>query len=219
MGNVTIWGPESEKLLIAGLTGGIASGKSEVSSEFKRLGACLIDADVLARVVVEPGRPAYQRIVEEFGRGVLDEKGELDRKALAEVVFSDRDKLQLLNSITHPAIFEEMGEGVRRYAASVAEGAIPVVIVDAALIVDVGITSMFDDVIVVTAPAEERVRRMVVDRGMDEAESRARIASQVPDEKRVQHAAVVIDNSGTLDDLRAEVSRAWETLKVEARKL
>jgi dephospho-CoA kinase len=216
LGNVTLWGPEAEGLLIACLTGGIASGKSEVSGEFKRLDACVIDADVLAREVVEPGRPAYLKIVEEFGEGVLADSGDLDRKALAEVVFTDRAKLDRLNAITHPAIFKAIADGIHDYARSMKSGDVPAVIVDAALIVDVGAAEVFDMIIVVIAAAEERVRRMVQLRGMDEAESRARIASQVPDEERVEHAQLVIVNDGTIEELKAKVGEAWERIKAEA---
>jgi dephospho-CoA kinase len=211
-----MWGPEAEGMLIACLTGGIASGKSEVSKEFRSLGACVIDADVLAREVVEPGRTAYIQIVDEFGDGVLTGSRELDRKALAEVVFNDRAKLDRLNSITHPAIFKGIAEGIQDYARSMKPGDVPAVVVDAALIVDVGAATVFDMIVVVVAAAEERVRRMVQLRGMDEAEARARIASQVPDEERVEHAQLVIVNDGTFEELKAKVGEAWERIKAEA---
>ena len=211
-----MWGPAAEGLLIAGLTGGIASGKSEVSNEFGSLGATRIDADELAREVVTPGRPAYKAIVEEFGRGVLAEDGSLDRKALASLVFGDKKKLELLNSITHPAIFSGIARCIEDYASSMRPGDVPVVIVDAALIVDVGASAVFDTIIVVSANALMRVRRMVETRGMDEAEALTRISSQAAEAKRVEQAQIVIENEGSLEELKSKVGAAWERLKAEA---
>ncbi|MHB8896568.1 MAG: dephospho-CoA kinase [Candidatus Geothermincolia bacterium] len=209
MGHSEVWGPAGERLLIVGLTGGIASGKTEVDNELERLGALVIDADKVARDVVEPGAPAYIAIVREFGNGVLDGTGAIDRPALAAIVFNDEDKRRILNGITHPAIFQEMIQRVREYADTRRPQDVPAVVLDAALIVDTGVTGVFDLLVVITADEEARVRRLVETRGMSEQDARSRLHSQVDDARRVEMADLTIVNDGTIDELRARVSETW----------
>lgn len=218
MGHPEIWGPAGERLLIVGLTGGIASGKTEVDRELIHLGALVVDADQVARDVVGCGTPTYRRLLNEFGEGILGVDGEIDRAALAGMVFGKPEKLQLINGITHPAIFQEMLRLVSEYAEGLGPEKAPVAVLDAALIVDTGVSGVFDMLIVVTADEGLRVKRLVEMREMDEAEARSRIASQVPDARRVEMADMVIENNGSIEELRHGVSEAWEDIVGRARR-
>lgn len=219
MGHSEVWGPAGERLMVVGLTGGIASGKTEVARELGKLGALVIDADQVARDVTKPGNPVLQALVDQFGGEILDESGQLDRGELARLVFGDEGNLRLINGITHPAIFSEIINRVTAHARSLAVEDVPAVVVDAALIVDIGASAVFDLLLVVTAEVELRVARLTSDRGMSEEESRERISSQVPDSKRVEMADLVIDNNGTLDELRSRVGEAWREIERRSRLL
>ncbi|GAB3406809.1 hypothetical protein GCM10027515_21940 [Schumannella luteola] len=190
-----------------GLTGGIAAGKSAVAQRLAEHGAVIIDADVVAREVVEPGTPGLARIVEEFGPEVVDADGRLIRPALGAIVFSDPAKRVVLEGITHPAI-RERTRALRDAALAADPDA--VVVNDVPLLVESrGREHGFDEVIVVHAPAEERIRRMVELRGMDRAEAERRIAAQASDEERLAVATTVIDASGTLAQTLAQVDEWW----------
>ena len=186
-----------------GLTGGIGSGKSTAAARFAELGALVIDADALAREVVEPGTDGLAAVVAEFGEQVLDGDGRLDRPALARVVFGDEAARGRLNAIVHPQ--------VRARAAELIAAAPPgtVVVQDVPLLVETGRAGEYDLVVVVEAPAEQRVRRLAQDRGMSAEQVRARMASQATDEQRRAVADVVLVNDGTQDDLRAKVDALW----------
>lgn len=212
-----MWGPAGERLLIVGLTGGIASGKSEVAEELARQGAEVIDADLVAREIVVPGAPTYKRLVEEFGKGILDGSGSLDRTLLAKVIFGNEDKRRLLNGITHPAIFSEIAVRINSYADNLQEGDVPAAIVDAALIVDIGASGVFDLLLVVTSDESRRFGRLVEFRGMADSDARERIESQVPDGKRLARADIVIENNGSLEELRSRVAEVWEEISRLAR--
>jgi dephospho-CoA kinase len=214
-----IWGPAADKILIVGLTGGIASGKTEVADELVRLGATVIDADEVTRQVNMPGTPTYKALLEQFGGGILDEEGTIDRTALSRIVFSDESKRKLLNSITHPEIFRTIIEDVNRYADGIRPGDVPAVVIDAALIVDVGVTSMFDLIVLVTADEDVRLSRLLEMRGMSVEEGRARIASQVPDATRLESADFVIENNGIIEQLRSRVVEAWKEIERRSREL
>jgi len=202
---------------VVGLTGGIASGKTEVDRQLEKLGLPVVDADELARIVVEPGTPTFDTLVREFGQGVLDAGGRIDRAALASIVFEDEGKRILLNGITHPAIFQEMMRHVSKRAQGLKAGDVPAIVIDAALIVDAGISGIFDMVVVVTASEETRVKRMIADRGMAEAEARGRIASQAPDSTRTATADIVIENDSSLEELLHRVGRAFDEIAQRAR--
>lgn len=192
-----------------GLTGGIAAGKSTVSRRLADLGAVVIDYDRLARDVVEPGSPALQLIAQRFGASVIAADGTLDRPSLGAVVFSDPTALKDLEAITHPAI--------RDLAARREEAAQDGIVVhDNPLLVEMGAAQACDIVIVVDVPEDVQVARMVTDRAMTEADARARIAAQAPRETRLAAADIVIDNTGTVDDLRARVDEVWQQLVAEA---
>lgn len=216
MGDVRVWGPKSENLLLVGLTGGIASGKSEVVTELKGLGAKVIDADQVARDVTAPGSVVLERIVDEFGEGVLGPGGELDRAALSRVVFKDESNRRTLNSITHPAIFMDIVRRVAEFCEELGPRDVPVVVIDAALIVDAGVAEAFDLIVVITASEETRVRRLMDDRGMSAEEAVRRIDSQVDDSTRIEMADLVIGNNGTLDELRSRVGELWKEISREA---
>ncbi len=219
MGHRELWGPAGDRLLVVGLTGGIASGKTEVALELRRLGALVIDADDVAREVTLPGGAAYGPLVQEFGEGILDPDGKLDRAALAALVFRDDEKRKTLNSITHPAIFSEIAHRVAEHAERLEPGDVHAAVVDAALIVDVGATAVFDMLVVVTSDEETRVDRMTADRGMAEEESRERIAAQIPDSERLARADLVIENDGTLLELRSRVGEVWSEISARSREL
>ncbi len=186
-----------------GLTGGIGSGKSTVSARLAELGAVVVDYDLLARAAVEPGTAGLEAIVARFGAAVLRADGTLDRPALGSVVFADDAARRDLEAITHPAI---------RDLAAAREAAAPdgaVVVHDHPLLVEMGMVGLVDLVVVVDVPVELQVRRLVEQRGMDDADARARLAAQTSREDRLAAADVVLDNTGTVEDLRAAVDRLW----------
>jgi dephospho-CoA kinase len=185
-----------------GLTGGIGSGKSTVSALLAARGAVIVDADRIAREVVEPGTPGLAAVVDAFGPGVLTADGALDRPALAGIVFADPAARRQLDAIVHPLV---------RTRATELEGAAPsgaVVVHDVPLLVETGQVSSYDLVLVVEADPETRVARLVK-RGLTGDDARARIAAQATDEQRRAVADVVLDNSGTPEQLAAQVDRFW----------
>lgn len=192
-------------MIHVGLTGGIASGKSAVAAQLLKLGAVVIDADAIARQVVEPGTPALEQIGMAFGSQVFAEDGSLDRAALAAVVFADAGEREKLNAIVHPAV---RAEAERLRAAAVADGA-EVVVEDIPLLVESDQHQRFDKVLVVQAPHDERIRRMMEDRGWDRAEAVARMAAQATDEQRAAVADVVIHNDGSIEQLNEKVTRVF----------
>jgi dephospho-CoA kinase len=185
-----------------GLTGGIGSGKSTAARRFAELGALVIDSDVVAREVVEPGTPGLAAVVDAFGPGVLDAGGRLDRPALARVVFGDEAARRRLNGIVHPLVRARAAELVAAAPAGT------VVVQDVPLLVETGQAGAFDLVVVVEAPVELRVSRLA-GRGLPAAEARARMASQATDADRRAVADAVLVNDGTEADLRAQVDRLW----------
>jgi dephospho-CoA kinase len=193
-----------------GLTGGVASGKSTVSSMLRDLGAVVIDADVLAREVVAPGTEGLAEIVEAFGPEVLTPEGELDRPAMGAIVFADEEARRRLEAIVHPR--------VRRRGAQLEAEAGPdaVVVHDIPLLAETGRASTFDAVVVVDVPVETQVERMVTLRGMSRDEAEARIAAQASRDERLALATYVIENTGTLEDLRDRVTEVFESLLARA---
>src|SRR3954447_23726997 len=190
-----------------GLTGGIASGKSTVASMLVELGAVLIDGDALAREVVARGTPGLAQVVAEFGDELLMADGDLDRPALGRIVFSDEAARRRLEAITHPLIFERYAE---LEAAAPADA---VVVHDIPLLAESGRADTFDAVIVVDVPAELQIERMVRDRGWSREEAESRIAAQASREDRLAIATYVIENTGDLDQLRAEVENVFTRIR------
>ena len=193
-----------------GLTGGIASGKSTVAAMLVDLGAVLIDGDALAREVVARGTPGLAQVVEEFGSDLLTPEGDLDRAALGRIVFADEAARRRLEAITHPLIFERYAE----LEAAAEPGA--VVVHDIPLLAESGRADTFDEVIVVDVPPELQVERMMRDRGWTRADAEARIAAQASRADRLAIATYVIDNTGTLADLRARVEEVYAELAERA---
>ncbi|TDB95843.1 dephospho-CoA kinase [Actinomadura sp. 7K534] len=193
-------------MLKVGLTGGIGSGKSEVSARLAELGAVVIDADRIAREVVEPGTPGLAAVVAEFGEEVLLPSGGLDREKVGRIVFGDPDRLAALNAIVHPLV----GERMQELMDAAPDDA--VVVYDVPLLVENDLAPMYDEVVVVDAPADVQLDRLVARRGMTEEDARARMANQASREDRRAVATHVIDNSGTLEALRSQVDNLWKAL-------
>lgn len=191
-----------------GLTGGVASGKSTVSAILRELGAVVIDADQLAREVVARGTPGLQRVVEAFGPDVLGPDGEMDRAKVGAIVFADEERRRQLEAIVHPLVFERIVE-----LEAAAGGSTDLVVHDIPLLAESGRAHTFDAVIVVDAPHDVQVERMVRDRGWTREEAEARIAAQADRADRLALATYVIDNTGTLDDLRQRVVEVVEELR------
>ncbi|GAA2002060.1 dephospho-CoA kinase [Nocardioides kribbensis] len=189
-----------------GLTGGVASGKSTVSGLLRELGAVVIDADQLAREVVERGTPGLARVVEEFGEGLLTPEGDLDRPAMGRLVFGDEQARRRLEAIVHPLVFERYAE------AEAAAGPDDLVVHDIPLLVESGRAGDFDAVVVVDAPRELQLERMVAHRGWTREDAESRIAAQATREQRRAVATYVVDNTGSLEDLRARVAEVHARL-------
>lgn len=197
-------------MLRIGLTGGIGSGKSEVSRLLAEHGAVVIDADVLAREVVEPGTPGLAEVVEAFGADVLADDRSLDRAALGARVFGDDAARRRLEAIIHPR--------VRARAAEIEAAADPdaIVVHDIPLLVETGQADAFDGVIVVDAPVEVQVERLVGQRGMSANEAQGRIGAQASRQQRAGAADWIVDNTGSLADLKSAVARVWKELSDRA---
>jgi len=198
-------------MYLIALTGGIASGKSLVASRLAELGAVHIDADKLAREVVEPGQPALEQIAAKFGEGVIASDGSLDRQALANIVFTDPAKRGELNAITHPAVWRRVLE-----LCAEAEAADPdaIVVYDVPLLVEASSDRplTFDLVVVVDTPASVRLERLVRDRGMARHEASHRINSQATDAERLAIADEVIDNTGSIERTLESVDALWASI-------
>ena len=193
-----------------GLTGGIASGKSTVSAILAELGAVVIDADAIAREVVAQGTPGLEAVVAEFGPGLLTPGGDLDRPAMGALVFADAGARKRLEAIIHPLVHRRSAE----LEAAAEAGA--VVVHDIPLLAEVGRAGSFDAVIVVDAPAEVQVARMVGDRGWTREDAESRIGAQASREDRLSIATHVVDNTGSLDDLRRRVEDVYAELAARA---
>lgn len=194
---------------VIGLTGNIGCGKSVVARMFEELGARVIDADRIARLVVEPGESAWKEIVQTFGEAILNSDGTINRGKLGEIVFNDKEKREALNRITHPRIVERIKEVIEDFRKENVE----VVIVEAALIVEkVGMKPLINDLIVVTADEETQIRRLIERNALSREEALSRIKSQMPLSEKVKYATYVIDNSGTLDEMRKQVEEVWKRI-------
>jgi dephospho-CoA kinase len=193
-----------------GLTGGLGSGKSTVAALLGEHGAVIIDADVVAREVVRAGTPGFAAVVARFGSGVVGPDGELDRAALARIVFADGAALDELNAIVHPRVGSRSAE----LAAAVPPGA--VVVHDIPLLAENGLADRFDTVIVVEADREIRLARLA-ERGLTRAEAEARMAAQATDEQRRAIADEIVRNDGDLDSLARRIDRLWDRLSGSAR--
>ena len=194
---------------LIGLTGGIASGKSTIARRLADHGAVIVDADRIAREVVEPGTPALAEIAATFGDAVLQPDGSLDRPALGAIVFADADALRRLNGITHPAVLHE---STARFETAAAADPDAIVVYDVPLLVESVNEYPFDLIVVAHASAETRIERLSRLRGMDPAEAERRIRSQASDDERLAVADVVIDTDGSLEQTRSQTDALWERL-------
>ncbi|MDC7117171.1 dephospho-CoA kinase [Corynebacterium amycolatum] len=192
-------------MLKVGLTGGMGSGKSTVARRFAELGAVIIDADQIARDVVEPGEPALTELAEAFGEDILLDDGSLNRGELAKRAFVSAEKTELLNSITHPRIEQRTEEQFNAAGDAI-------IVFDSPLLIEMGQSEAQDLVVVVHTPVEVRLDRLVESRGVDREDAKQRIAKQISDDKRLQFADVVLENSGTEEDLVRQVDRIWERI-------
>ncbi len=190
-----------------GLTGGIASGKSTVSAILAELGAVVIDADRLAREVVAKGTPGLDQVVAAFGPEILGPDGEMDRATVGRIVFADERKRKVLEAIVHPLVFEKYAE---LEAAAPADG---IVVHDIPLLAESGRVADFDAVIVVDAPHETQVGRLLRDRGMSREDAESRIGAQATREQRRAIATYLIENTGTRENLRQRVAEVFEQLR------
>lgn len=195
-------------MLVVGLTGGIGSGKSTVAGLLAAKGAAVVDADRLARDVVAPGTPGLADVMARFGPAVVAGDGSLDRAALAQVVFGDPVALADLNAIVHPLV----RAGIDQRLVELRASGPAVVVLEIPLLVESGRSYGAAAVIVVDCPPEVALRRLVQGRGMDEADARRRMAAQISRVERLAAADIVIDNSGPLEALAAEVDRVWEAI-------
>jgi dephospho-CoA kinase len=198
-------------MYLIGLTGGIASGKSTVGARFVELGAVLVDADVLAREVVEPGTPGLAEIERVFGSSVISADGSLNRRALGAIIFSDAGKREQLNAITHPAIWKR---AIELFTAAQADDPEVVIVYDVPLLAEAaaGRPMDFDLIVVVQADLETRIGRMVELRGMSRAEAEGRLRAQASDAERLRFADIVIDSNGTLEHTVEQVDAVWTSL-------
>lgn len=199
-------------MLKVGLTGGIGAGKSEVSALLDSYGAVIVDADRIAREVVEPGTPGLRAVVEEFGEEFLTGDGTLDRPKLGSVVFADPDRLAALNAVVHPLVAARSAE------LEAAAGEDAVVVHDVPLLAENGLAPLYDRVVVVDASPGTQLDRLVRLRGMSEADARSRMAAQASREERLAIADLVIDNDGPLENLEPQVRAVWTALSREAAR-
>jgi dephospho-CoA kinase len=194
-------------VLLVGLTGGIGSGKSTVARLLEKRGAVVFDADLLAREAVEPGTPGHAAVIERFGADVLAPGGELDREALASIVFADPSARRDLEEIVHPEVRRLFAEGSEAYRDTDR-----VVVFSAPLLVETGMHTAFEVLVVVSATVATQIERLMHQRGMSEPSIRARIDAQAPLEDKAAVADFLVDNEGTLDELESQVDRLWNDL-------
>jgi dephospho-CoA kinase len=199
-------------MLRAGLTGGIACGKSVVAAMLREFGCAVLEADPLAHELIEPGRPAFAEIVREFGPGVLEPGGRIDRAKLGAIVFADPEKLSRLNHIVHPRVFEELERCLGELARP---GGPQVAVVEAALLVETGYDRQLDRLIVVWCRPEQQ-RERLASRGLSPEQAESRIAAQMPVEEKRRRATDEVDTSGSLAETRQQVERLAAKLKQAA---
>lgn len=191
--------------IVLGITGSFGSGKSTVAALFRSLGAKVIDADKLAHALISPGKPAYKKIIRVFGKGVLKKNKAINRNLLAEIVFGNKELLSELNRIVHPQV-------IRLIKGRIKASQKKVVILDAPLLIEAGLTSQVDKLIVVKARKEAQVKRVKAKSVLSKPDILKRIKAQIPLSDKVRRADFVIDNNGTKENTKKEVLRIWRSL-------
>lgn len=204
------------KMLMVGLTGGIVSGKSTVSEMFRQLGAQVIDADQIAHTIVSPGEKAWHSIVEYFGKEILLKNQQINRKKLAKIVFADKKKLEMLNSITHPEIMAVINRRICQLKSNYNQDLI--CIIDAPLLFEANLADRMDKIIVVFINQEEQTKRLLLRDNFTKEEALRRIQSQIPLTSKLSWADYVIDNSFSREQTKKQVEQVWEKLKNELVK-
>jgi len=202
-------------MLNVGLTGGIATGKSTVVRMLVRRGARVIDHDALVHALQEPGRPVWRQIVEAFGRGILDDGGRIDRKRLGALVFGDEVRRKALEGIVHPAVLEEAERERERIGRQDGRA---IVLSDIPLLLEVGMQDRFDLILLVYAPPEVQIERVMKRNGMTREEAAARLSAQMPIDEKLRRADVVIRNDSTMGDLEKRVDEVWQELLARERQ-
>lgn len=203
-------------MITIGLTGNIGSGKSTVARRLESLGAKIIDADQVARKVVLPGAPGLQEIADVFGPGVLDSLGQLDRKKMGALVFADPRAREKLNNITHPRIKEEIRSEINAFKKESQSSSGPgVLVIDAALLIEVGLNHNVDEIWVVKTGLNEQIERLTKRDGLSSNEAKRRIAAQMPQEDKIRLATRVIDNTGEISETIMQVDRYWNDMLKE----
>lgn len=200
-------------MFIAGLTGGIATGKSTVAGFLAQAGARIVDADKIAHDVVRKGQSAWEKIVAHFGEAVLLPDGEINRARLGDIIFKNREQKDVLNAIVHPEVFREMARQIDEAAARPGE----VIILDVPLLIESGMHTSMAEVILVYTPPAVQLRRLMARDGINEADARARIDSQMPIEDKRAMATIIIDNSADLEAARARSIEVYRQLKEKIR--
>jgi dephospho-CoA kinase len=196
-------------MLTVGLTGGIGSGKSTVAKILAALGAPSFDADKVGHEIYLPGGPAYRDVIAAFGDGIVAPDGTIDRKKLGPIVFADPAQLKRLEAIVHPRMFERMREMVAEMRA---KGATAPIVIEAAILIEAKWQPLFDEIWLVVAPREKVIQRVEAERGLKPEQTEARIKAQLSDEERRKHCSLVVDNSGTIEQLHAAVAVLWREL-------
>ncbi len=198
------------KVLVVGLTGGIVTGKSTVAKIFQQLGAIIIDADMIARQMVLPGRKSWKMIIKNFGKEILNENNEIDRKKMADIVFSDNRKLKLLNSITHPEIINNIKKKIKEIKNNSENERI--CIIDIPLLFETKTDNIMDKIIVVYLDWEQQLTRLKTRNGLNNDEAIKRIESQMPMQDKIKLADYVIDNSKSIENTKEQVIKLWKEL-------
>ena len=193
---------------VIGLTGGIGSGKSTVAGYLAELGAAVIDLDKVGHEAIKSGSPTFKQVVKEFGREILNARGEINRAKLAAIVFDDTHDLGRLNRIVHPAIDKVILERIKKYRRQ----GVKAVVLEAAALLEAGKSAQADEIWVTTAPESVVLKRLRERSGYTEEEAKARISSQLSDQERIKHANAVIDTGGTLAEVKARVEKEWAKL-------
>ncbi len=194
-------------MFVIGLTGGIGTGKTQVSRLLEELGASIVNADLLGHEVYEPQSEGWHAVVNAFGEQIVSDNGEIDRRALGGIVFSDDSALQQLNAIMHPRIYDLADQRLK----GLADQGVTTAVLEAALLIEAKWTPLVDDVWVTISPEEDIIARLQERNNMDEATARSRIDSQMPQTERVEHADVIVENNASLEDLSESVKELWNS--------